>query len=47
MQGFIDRAVKAGENDAGHFAKAPEFEDLREDPEFQSLIEQMGGPGED
>lgn len=44
---YLGQAVQAGENDAGHFAKAPEFADLRDDPEFQSLIEQMGGPAED
>ncbi len=40
---YLGRAVEAGERDAGHFAKAPEFSDLRADPEFQALLERMGG----
>lgn len=38
---YLERAVAAGERDAEHFRKAPEFATLRDDPRFQGLLARM------
>jgi len=40
---YIEKAVEAGENDAGHFERALEFAPLRADPRFRKLLSRMGG----
>lgn len=40
---YLEKAVAAGERDAEHFRRAPEFAPLRDDPRFQRLLARMGG----
>jgi tetratricopeptide (TPR) repeat protein len=40
---YLEKAVAAGERDAEHFRRAPEFATMRDDPRFQRLLARMGG----
>ncbi len=40
---YIEKAVEAGEDDAGHFERALEFAPLRANPRFRKLLSRMGG----